>query len=167
MSANKLLERLQKVRRKGEGQWMACCPAHEDKSPSLSIAESRDGRVLVKCFSGCSALDVISAVGLEWDDLFPESDKHYRSLARHVGLNSSIDDRIVDLACNAKELTNKQREEAKQAALRGGKPDGFSEELAWKLDLCQASAEIRAAESFSVADRVWDSVMAEIKGEEK
>lgn len=56
----------------GNDRWMACCPAHQDKSPSLSIREASDGRVLIHCWAGCSALDVLEAVGLDFDALFPE-----------------------------------------------------------------------------------------------
>ena len=67
-----LLAQLKKVTPKGKGQWMACCPAHEDHSPSLSIKENHDGRILVKCFAGCGASDVVHAVGLQLSDLFPD-----------------------------------------------------------------------------------------------
>lgn len=52
---------------KHAGYWTAKCPAHDDHSPSLSISESSDGLVLVKCFSGCSqeaVLDALRARGL-------------------------------------------------------------------------------------------------------
>lgn len=71
MSAEALLSQLNKVRGRGPGQWSACCPAHDDKGPSLSIKELADGRVLVHCFSSCSIEDVLAAVGLEMDALFP------------------------------------------------------------------------------------------------
>ena len=158
MAIQKVLGRLEKVRRKGEGQYMACCPAHDDKSPSLSVAESKDGRVLIKCFGGCGALDVITAIGLEWDDLFPESDKHYRSLVLSHGIKAreSISNRLVDLAKHTS-LTNKQREEAKQAAARGAEPDGFALELAqnlpedrgWSEKLLECERELLRAEMFS------------------
>jgi hypothetical protein len=56
------------ARKSGAG-WIARCPAHQDKSPSLSIRE-QDGRVLVHCFSGCSQADVIDA--LRHQGLWPE-----------------------------------------------------------------------------------------------
>lgn len=71
-----LLSQLKKVTTKGKGQWMACCPAHEDKSPSLAIKENHDGRILVKCFAGCGASDVVHAVGLTLSDLFPDGNNH-------------------------------------------------------------------------------------------
>jgi hypothetical protein len=41
---------------------MARCPAHNDRTPSLSLADGHDGRLLVKCWAGCSACDVLSAL---------------------------------------------------------------------------------------------------------
>lgn len=70
MSADTLLSRLEKVKRTGRGSWLACCPAHEDRSPSLSIAE-RDDRVLLHCFAGCAALEVLESVGLDFSDVMP------------------------------------------------------------------------------------------------
>ena len=70
MSTDTLLSRLDKVRGTRSG-WSACCPAHEDRSPSLSVAETSDGTVLVRCFAGCSASDIVAAVGLNLSDLFP------------------------------------------------------------------------------------------------
>jgi hypothetical protein len=51
------------------GKWMACCPAHEDKTPSLAISET-DDRVLIHCFAGCETEDVIATIGLSLADLF-------------------------------------------------------------------------------------------------
>jgi hypothetical protein len=52
---------------------MAACPAHEDRTPSLSIRELPDGRVLIHCHAGCGAADVLTAVGLAFSDLYPPS----------------------------------------------------------------------------------------------
>lgn len=69
--AELLLSRLSGVRQTGPGKWMAHCPAHEDRSPSLSIRETDDGIVLINCFGGCGAVDVVEAVGLSLAELFP------------------------------------------------------------------------------------------------
>jgi AAA domain/CHC2 zinc finger len=53
-------------------QWRAKCPAHDDRTPSLSISEGRDGRVLLKCHAGCGLEDILAAAGLTKADLFPE-----------------------------------------------------------------------------------------------
>jgi hypothetical protein len=72
MSVETLLSRLHGVRRTGAGRWIARCPAHDDRTPSLSIRELDDKRILLHCFGGCSVHDVLAAVGLEMDALFPE-----------------------------------------------------------------------------------------------
>jgi hypothetical protein len=68
-AATKLLDRLNRVRQTGPGRWLACCPAHADRSPSLSIREI-DDRVLVYDFAGCEVGAVLAAVGLQLCDLF-------------------------------------------------------------------------------------------------
>jgi len=72
MTADALLSRLNHVKRTGPGRWLARCPAHEDKSPSLSIRELDDGRVLLHDFAGCSIEEILGAVGMTFDALFPE-----------------------------------------------------------------------------------------------
>ena len=71
MSADILLQHLQKVKRTKPGSWLACCPAHSDKTASLSIRELDDGRVLVHCFAGCAVHEVVGSIGLGLSDLFP------------------------------------------------------------------------------------------------
>lgn len=68
-----MLSRLDKVRKNGKRGWVACCPAHEDKTVSLSVCEGAGGRVLLNCFAGCTALDVVHALGMELHELFPQS----------------------------------------------------------------------------------------------
>jgi DNA primase len=60
MLAHKLLQYLDKVKPTGNDRWLACCPAHEDKSPSLAVREE-DDRLLIHYFSGCDAYSVVSA----------------------------------------------------------------------------------------------------------
>lgn len=56
----------------GPGRWMAKCPSHADKSPSLSIATGNDGRTLLRCFAGCTVEAITAALGLRLGDLFSE-----------------------------------------------------------------------------------------------
>lgn len=67
-----LLDRLDAVRPRGDGRWSARCPAHRDKTPSLSIRELPDGRILIYCFAGCDIQALTAALGVELSDLFPE-----------------------------------------------------------------------------------------------
>lgn len=77
MSADHLLAQLEGVRRTGQGRWAAKCPAHKDRTASLSIRELDDSRVLVHCFAGCSVHDVLGATGLDMAVLFPERPTHH------------------------------------------------------------------------------------------
>src|SRR5215469_13195759 len=52
--------------------WRACCPAHADRRPSLSISVGEQGQVLLKCFAGCSLERIVEAMGLTMSDLFPD-----------------------------------------------------------------------------------------------
>jgi len=71
MSAQILITRLTGVRNTGPDRWVAKCPAHEDRSPSLSLPD-REGRVLLHCFGGCGRGAVLGAVGLRFSDIMPE-----------------------------------------------------------------------------------------------
>ena len=71
MSVDGLLARLVAVRRTGADRWIARCPAHTDKRPSLAVRELDDGRVLAHCHAGCSIDEVVAAVGLGLEDLYP------------------------------------------------------------------------------------------------
>lgn len=83
-SANveRILTKLEHVRRSGEG-WIARCPAHDDRSPSLSVTE-RDGKVLLHCFAHCTVEAVCKAMGLQTSDLFTDKVPEPREVSREV-----------------------------------------------------------------------------------
>lgn len=66
-----LLDRLISVR-VCAGGWSAKCPAHADRNPSLRIRITSDGTILLKCFSGCSAAEIVQSLGLSMRDLFAD-----------------------------------------------------------------------------------------------
>jgi putative DNA primase/helicase len=77
-------------RKAGDG-WMARCPSHDDREPSLSLRDADDRKVLVRCHAGCEQERVIAALhsrGL-WED------KGHRRLTRPAprGANKSPPDR--------------------------------------------------------------------------
>lgn len=78
--AGRLLPLLDGVRRTGPGRWTSLCPAHYDRNPSLSLRELDDGTLLIRCWVGCGAADVVAAVGLTLADLFPR--RYERSMLR-------------------------------------------------------------------------------------
>lgn len=70
-----LFRKTGKVPRANGGKWQACCPAHDDSSPSLSISLGDDGRALVHCFAGCGWREVLAALDVGASDLFPEDSR--------------------------------------------------------------------------------------------
>lgn len=72
MKAADLAQRLKKARGRN-GKWEACCPAHEDQTPSLSLTDGRDGRILLHCHAGCPTDAILGAMGLSLADLFNEA----------------------------------------------------------------------------------------------
>ncbi|WP_062469493.1 hypothetical protein [Variovorax boronicumulans] len=69
---HRFLQRLESVKPSAHG-FSARCPVHDDRSPSLSIKEGEDGRVLLHCFAGCPPQEVVAVLGLTMADLFPEN----------------------------------------------------------------------------------------------
>ena len=78
MTISNVINHLERVKKTGMGRWIACCPSHEDKHPSLNIRELEDGRILMRCMAGCDIYSVLSAISLEITDLFPAKNKSYK-----------------------------------------------------------------------------------------
>jgi hypothetical protein len=72
IAINRILPMLAKVRATGPSRWVACCPSHHDRTPSLAIRAVDDGRVLLHCFGGCDIEAITGALGLTVSDLFSE-----------------------------------------------------------------------------------------------
>jgi hypothetical protein len=75
---DRVLSKLEGVKGGFNNQFSAFCPAHEDNNPSLSVTDTSEGKVLIKCHSGCDVESIVQAIGLSMSDLFP-----------HVGVCSS------------------------------------------------------------------------------
>ena len=72
MIADALLDRLKRVKKTGHNRWVAECPAHKSKSgSSLAITVSDSDKLLLHDFGGCTAAEIVEAVGLTLTDLFP------------------------------------------------------------------------------------------------
>jgi replicative DNA helicase len=71
MTAEEVAGRLQKARRIAGG-FTACCPAHDDTEPSLSISTGDGGQVLLCCHAqGCKVEDITAAINITMTDLYP------------------------------------------------------------------------------------------------
>jgi len=70
---DRVLARLPNAKRSGKN-WQAKCPAHDDKTPSLSISQGKSG-VLLKCWAGCELDRIAAALRLDMRELFDDADK--------------------------------------------------------------------------------------------
>jgi hypothetical protein len=68
MNAEAFVSLLDRPRQTNRG-WIACCPSHKDRHPSLAITDGERG-LLVKCWAGCAVEDITEAMGLSVKDLF-------------------------------------------------------------------------------------------------
>jgi hypothetical protein len=128
VSASRLLHRLEGVRSTGPDRWIARCPAHNDRRPSLSIRELDDGRVLLHCFGQCSIQDVLVAVGVEFSDLYPDKIADHLPRERRpfdaysvlacVALEAEIASLAADNLANSISLTDADRVRLRSAAAR-------------------------------------------------
>lgn len=84
MQIDEILSRFHNVKRTGDRQYIACCPAHDDAKQSLSIGAG-GGKILLNCFAGCDTRDIVAAVGLNMKDLYTDhSGSTYTPPARLV-----------------------------------------------------------------------------------
>jgi len=129
MSVDTLLQRLTKVKG-GKGRWTACCPSHEDRSPSLAIRETEDGRILLKCFGGCSVQEIVGSIGMDIGELFPPDDKlshhkprvknafYAKDLLRVIEFESVLVSVAASNLANGVKLTDNDRSRLRQAQER-------------------------------------------------
>lgn len=80
-----LLPLLEGVKQLSGKRWLAKCPAHCDDTPSLSIREGQGRMVLLHCFAGCDTEAVLSAIGWQMHDLYPEG-SHLHRVVRAAGI---------------------------------------------------------------------------------
>lgn len=114
-----VLQRLDGVKANGSNKWVAICPAHNDKSPSLSIRNTEDGKVLMHCFAGCPTTDITMAIGLDLQDLFPGDKRPQsgpsKSAIRHeqavyqIGINLQMQGLVLSAEDQARLEIAKQR----------------------------------------------------------
>ncbi|MDE2103501.1 MAG: hypothetical protein KGL39_40045 [Patescibacteria group bacterium] len=76
MSIESFLNSLDKLHEVSPGRYRARCPAHGSKSQTLAISLTNDGMLLLHCFAGCSALEVVQATGHSLSDLYDKPLTH-------------------------------------------------------------------------------------------
>lgn len=123
-----ILPKLSKVKKTANG-WLALCPAHQDKTQSLSVS-SADRKVLLKCFAGCDTQTIVSALGLEMKDLFETSNGFHQQSESRNGQARRIVETYDYTDENGNLLFQSVRYEPKGFAQR--RPDGAGGWL-WNL----------------------------------
>lgn len=99
-----LLARLEGVRAASGGlRWMAFCPAHDDRTQSLSLRLNGNNKMLVHCFAGCTAAQVVAAVGLTMRDLFPVSECGWRTRPTRPSFDTDLETIVLMMARSARE----------------------------------------------------------------
>ena len=122
----------------GTGRWKARCPAHNDRSPSLSIREGDDGRVLVLCRAGCALDSILGALQLARRDLFAGPPP---SPAQQAALRAAQEDR--------QNVARAERKARLEALNRAGKLQAVVSALGAKLACAPENDEL--ARLFHVA----------------
>lgn len=118
-----LLSRLPAYTRAGPSSFKACCPAHDDRSPSLSITRLHDGRVLIHCFGGCGGADVLDAIGMSYGDLYPGGGYYKPQQSKEMTHDEWvlwIAEQDVKSGKKVDEKTKRQILQAKIKAMRAG-----------------------------------------------
>jgi hypothetical protein len=105
MTVEELLRRLEAVRRTSRG-FVARCPAHADRHPSLSISKGERG-ILIKCWSGCEFREITDALGLRVSDLFFDKPLNRRQRIEAKGqrnwirFNQALREEVLGLTIDA------------------------------------------------------------------
>lgn len=63
-----------RVETRSGGHYMAQCPAHPDRTPSLSVSRGNDGQALFTCFAGCRLSDILAELGMPSHAMFADYD---------------------------------------------------------------------------------------------
>jgi len=104
--------------------YIACCPAHDDKTPSLKITQADDGRILIRCFAGCEPQVILGMLGYTMSDLFQDKGlgDHFKGWTPKKPQRQRTDETILQIAENMRgrgeRLSESELQEERDAWLR-------------------------------------------------
>ena len=152
MNVDTFLSRLEGVRQTAPNRWIARCSAHEDRSPSLTISEGRDGRILAHCFAGCPIESVVNAVGLTLSDIMPEGPAPMLPVrGRRIPAGEVLEAMAVNAMC--------------VAILAADMARGRQLEEADKDKLFAIAGEFQEAIELAGATRMRDKVLSDVRSQ--
>jgi DNA primase len=108
MTVEELLEKLEHVKTSGSG-WMTRCPAHEDRTPSLSINVGERG-IVMKCHAGCENRAVCAALGISLRDLMDRTNGAKAKAQRPAAAAPKLSYTDAEIAHRAEELAEQWRD---------------------------------------------------------
>ena len=157
MTLTDFIARLDGAKKSGKG-WIARCPAHDDKNPSLSVSNG-DGKILVKCHTGCSTADIVGAMGLSVKDLFSENGsgstgKENRSIIATHDYKDTHGRFLFQKARFATKPKTKPRHKSPDGQWRWGA--GTGKRPLYRLPEIQSAGEIIVVEGEKDADNLWN-----------
>jgi hypothetical protein len=134
VDAWQVLSQLPKFARNGKG-YKACCPAHDDDTPSLGLDRTSDGTILVYCRAHCSTVDVLAAVNLSLGDLFPPTAKRHSDGGELAAIYDyrDYDGSLLFQVLRFERWENQEGVRVKIKAFPQRRPDGQGGWI-WKLD---------------------------------
>ena len=117
MNIEDFLSRLEGVQSDGHDGWMAICPAHPDKNPSMHV-NVKNGKILIKCHAGCSTQDVVEAMGLKMKDLMPDNGNGKKNIAKPRKWQSSCKSAGADGSGNGDTEADSPRQSRAKPAVK-------------------------------------------------
>jgi len=146
--------------------FVARCPAHDDRHPSLRVTETDDGIVLLKCWTGCNTSEIVSAIRLELRDLFPANAAHYiqpvlpaidPQLLEHLQLVRQIGENWIAQGKSLSDIDLRAYENAVKIT------DVFGEgDRSWIEDPSPETASDSKPPVDMESDEVWDRIETQI-----
>ena len=130
MSIERLIAKLamvKEVKPRGNNQqsWIACCPAHDDSSPSLQVDVGESGNTLAHCWAGCSFEEICDSVDIPMASLFPENGYRQQGFRKRPHKDKDYHEFVLHISDQQRKDGKKQSKEDKKTemesfmALRG------------------------------------------------
>ena len=109
MNIYEFIGHFEKSYKSGKDEYQCICPAHDDRTASLGVKEMPDGRILINCFAGCAANDILGAVGLTFDDIVPQRIGDFKPVSKPFNpysVSKSISNETLLVALAAIDIAN-------------------------------------------------------------
>tara|TARA_R110000782_G_scaffold242019_3_gene328529 strand:- start:243 stop:635 length:393 start_codon:yes stop_codon:yes gene_type:complete len=120
MTAQTILNKINKARNSGQDKWRVQCPVHNGKDFNMSIKECQDGTVLAHCFvCGADGPQLCEALGLPLSEIFPPDDNYVRPVITSRMKQQALEDEfVISIASQQPKLTLEDKRRVRLAKCR-------------------------------------------------